>query len=111
MFPGNRSCGHKHVANPGLPAPPSGPGCGTPRISPGPRQHEIPGVVGEEPDVAPPHLRAPANKPVAWPQMPRRRGPCQTRHRPLSGKHHVLELFTDGLRITQVMMMLDESIE
>src|SRR2546427_10224423 len=79
--------------------------------NPDPGQHEISAVVSDEPDIASSRFPAPSNKPIARPQVPRRRRPCQTCHRPLSGKDHELELFADRLDVMKVVMLFDERIE
>jgi hypothetical protein len=42
--------------------------------------------------------------------MPCRRGKDKTCHRPIPGKNHVLEVFSHGLGISQVMVLLDKAV-
>jgi hypothetical protein len=64
-----------------------------------PRENQKTCVVGEVSDVAPPRLAAPADEPVAARQVPRRRTPCQTRHRSPLCPHQILQVLAHGLPV------------
>src|SRR5436305_1984111 len=75
-----------------------------------PRQYQKPRVVGDQANVTPAFLRAPAKATITAAEMARRRTPRQRSNRPALRPRHILQMLAHRLFITQIVMMLDETI-
>ena len=69
------------------------------------------GVVSEQVAILFPEFWGPADKMVPWPKMPCCRAKSKACQQPVSGKSHVLEVLSNRLRVSQVMVLLDEAVE
>src|ERR1051325_1995269 len=79
--------------------------------NPDPGRDQKTRVVGDEADVAPPCLRAPADIAVTAAQMSRCRTPRQTRYRTTLRPTNILQVFAHRLFIAEVVVLLHQAIE
>src|SRR6266851_946212 len=76
-----------------------------------PRQDQKPRVVGEEANVPPPCVLAPANEAVPRPQVARRRRPRHTSDGPPHRPHQILQVLAYRLLVAQVVILLHQAVE
>jgi len=67
--------------------------------------------VGQQRDVLQPRLRAPADEAVPTAQMTWRRAPGHTGDGPAARKDHVLQVLAHGLRVAQIVVLLQQAVE
>ena len=76
-----------------------------------PRQDEEPQVVRQEAEIPAALVFRPADEPVPRTQVPRRRRPRQARQEPLPGTDHVLQMLAHRLRVSEIVVGLDQAVE
>ena len=76
-----------------------------------PRQNQKSGIVGQQMNIAPPCFHSPADELVSASQMPWRTGPRQTSDRLSFRRDQILQVLTDGLFVTQIVILIDQAIE
>ena len=76
-----------------------------------PRQDQKARVVGDEAEIAAPHLRRPADEAVAWGEVPRRRGPGDAGDRPPSRHDEIFEVRADRLLIPEIVVLRQEAVD
>ena len=76
-----------------------------------PRQHEIPGVIRKQVEVAPTRLGRPSDEAVAWSQVARRRAPRETGDRSARCEAQEFQVLADGLLIPQVVILREQPVE
>ena len=75
-----------------------------------PGQNEKPTLIGDQMEVLPTDCSRPADKTVTTTNMARRRTVDHTGDRPLMGKDQILEVFSHGLAIAQIVILLDQTV-
>jgi len=75
-----------------------------------PGQNQKSTLIGNQMEVALPDRYIPSDKSIPNSDVPRGGGPQQTSDRPAMGKSHILELLSDRLGITQVVVLADEAV-
>jgi hypothetical protein len=76
-----------------------------------PGENEESALVGDQMKAFLPALSTPSDKAVSGPDVPWGGRPGQTGHRPAMGKGHVLEMFSNGLGIAQIVMLADQTVK
>ena len=78
--------------------------------NPDPGKNKEAGIVSQKPNVPAPRLRRPADEPVAATEVAWRGAPRQAGQRAAPGLNHVLQMFPDRLRVTKVVVLLDQAV-
>ncbi len=73
-----------------------------------PRHNQESGIVGDEVQMPSAHLGRPADEPVPRRQVTRRRRPGHRRDGIAPGEHHILQMFANGLGVTQVVVRVHQ---
>lgn len=75
-----------------------------------PWKNQEAGVVGQQMQILLPQLGTPSNVPVPAPDMPRSRRPRETGNGSSIGKGQVLEMFSNGLCVPQIVKLSKECV-
>jgi len=76
-----------------------------------PRGNQEAAVVGQEVPVPTLGLQRPAEEPIPAGQTMGRRRPGQRGHHPRAAEHQVFQLFADRLRVTQLVVLVQQGLE
>jgi len=70
-----------------------------------PGQNEIPGVIGDQVEMAPAQLRRPTDEAIAGPEVARGRRPHEACDRPALRVHDVFEVFADRPHVAEIVIL------